>query len=180
MKNLNKSTFFLLILCTIISCSSSNKSEKIIEDDKLKSNCNTPCKVKAEPYEIDFKLNQTKDKSYSLAVSLMLNNGSYLMSNESKNQKGHFRINYSENDFIFANDHLLEEPKSKKEQNVWGPDTVQVIRENTIIKQQIFLKSDEDFEVSGYVQFVIEPKCTMEMIPFNLEKSNGGFRVYKI
>lgn len=67
---------------------------------------------------------------------------------------------------------ITETPLSKEELDK-GEGLVNFVRGNTHYKQTLKILSNENFEVMGYVQFTIEPRCTMEKVPFILSYVDG-------
>jgi len=57
---------------------------------------------------------------------------------------------------------------------------VRFVRENTVYKQNIKLLSEEDFEVSGLIEFLLEPICKPYSVEFMLTYNAGTMRVEKI
>ena len=47
------------------------------------------------------------------------------------------------------------------------------IRANTYYKQQLEITTTADFAVGGFIQFTIEPRCTLEKIPVIIKRKNG-------
>ncbi len=54
--------------------------------------------------------------------------------------------------------------------------TVNWVRVNTNYKQQLEVATQVDFQVFGYIQFTIEPRCSLEKIPFIIKKENGKLK----
>lgn len=68
----------------------------------------------------------------------------------------------------------METPLSKVDEN---HGFVKWVRQNTHYKQSLKVLSNENFEVYGYIQFTIEPRCTLEKIPFILSYVDGKLSV---
>lgn len=77
---------------------------------------------------------------------------------------------------IIANEAIIETPLSKGELNNHG-SLVNWVRQSTNYKQTLKVLSNDDFEVSGFIQFTIEPRCTLEKIPFILSNTNGKLSI---
>jgi hypothetical protein len=69
-----------------------------------------------------------------------------------------------------TNGAIIETPLSKVDEN---EGFVKLVRENTYYKQSLKVLTNENFEVSGHIQFTIEPRCTLEKIPFILSYVDG-------
>jgi hypothetical protein len=106
-----------------------------------------------------------------------LKNGSYFISpNEESDFTGKFIIKITDPEKIIANETIIETPLSKGELNNHG-SLVNWVRQSTNYKQTLKVLTNDDFEVSGYLQFTIEPRCTLEKIPFILSNTNGKLSI---
>lgn len=74
---------------------------------------------------------------------------------------------------------LIETPPSVEEYDPhpFVNGYVNWVRENTSYQQQIKRLSDGTFVVKGFVQFTIEPRCTLEKIPFFIKYNQSDMRV---
>lgn len=129
-----------------------------------------------DPYDISFGVKLIDTTTYELSIAMNLNGQSYFVSpNSTRNFKGKFQFVMASNESYINLGPLVETPETKEEIDphpfVDGP--VNWVRQNTMYKQQIQLKTAKDFEVRGHVQFVIEPRCTLEKIPVILKQENG-------
>ena len=52
--------------------------------------------------------------------------------------------------------------------------TVNWVRVNTTYRQKIKVKTQEDFDYVGIVQFTIEPRCTMEKVEYIIKSRSGN------
>jgi hypothetical protein len=75
---------------------------------------------------------------------------------------------------VLSRETILESPLSKVDEK---EGFVHLVRENTKYQQTIKVLSTENFEIMGHIQFTIEPRCTLEKIPFILTYENGKLRV---
>ena len=168
----------LLLLMGIllsIGCST-NLNEKLDENCKTgsketASSCSeNDVKTKA-PYDINFDVNSAESL---LKIKIDLEDGSYYVSpNTVGDFKGLLKIVLPENDFISIKGLLTDNPQPIEEEDPWGNGKVNVIRQNTEHTQAYELKTDGDFSVKATVQFVIEPKCTLEKIPVTIFRKDG-------
>lgn len=131
-------------------------------------------------YTTIIRVDKQINDEYVLSIQMNLKNGSFFVSPTAKgNFSGKFTIVLPETDQLQLSGIILETPLSKEEFDphpfVNGP--VNWVRENTNYKQTIKVSSKKDFEVMGYLQFTIEPRCTLEKVPFILSYVNGKLSV---
>ena len=93
--------------------------------------------------------------------------------------KGRFTIDIVDNDHIMMLDEFTETPRSLEEIDlhrfVNGP--VNWVNVDTKYVHPFTLSSQEDFDVHGKFIFTIEPKCTLEEIPFVIKHRSGKLRI---
>lgn len=124
-----------------------------------------------DPYDINFELDVKKKL---LIIKIDLESGSYYLSpNTVGSFKGLLKIVLPENNFISIKGNLTDNPKAINEINPWGNERMNVIRQNTVHTQRYELKTKGDFNVQAMVEFVIEPKCTLEKIPVTIFRKDG-------
>ena len=103
-----------------------------------------------------------------------LDEGSYYIAPNSPGTfKGLLKINFPANDFFELASTFVSVPEPIEEENQWGEGLVEIIRETTVHSMRYKLKSIGDFQIQGTVQFVIEPKCTLEKIPVTIFSKDG-------
>lgn len=127
-------------------------------------------------YTSIIRVDKQSDDIYVLSIQMNLKKDAYFVS---PNAKGHFSGKFTivlpEVDQLQRSGVILETPLSKEEFDshpfVNGP--VNWVRIDTNYKQTLKVISKENFEVSGYLQFTIEPRCTMEKVPFILSYVDG-------
>ncbi len=109
-------------------------------------------------------------------VAIELRNGShYIYLNTKRDFKGKFYMDlgsYTHLDFDGA---IIESSLSIEE---YGPHSftnglVNWVSVNTTYKQSLHLKTKESFIVYGRLRFTIEPRCTLEEIPFAISYQDG-------
>ncbi|MEE9348676.1 MAG: hypothetical protein V3U80_01360 [Flavobacteriaceae bacterium] len=127
-------------------------------------------------YNLKIEVKKTEDNIFNLVISVDLKNGGYYVSpNTKKDYKGKFYTDFgSYKDVSFKGE--LQENKLEKSTtdpfpNVEDPENN--VFENAIFTQELNLKTTDEFFVMGRIQFVIEPRCTMEQIPFMITFKNG-------
>lgn len=132
--------------------------------------------INHEDYTLQFKLDNSDDQNPFLIIGIKLHNGSHYISPFATREfKGKFFMDlgsYKDIDFEGA---IVETPSSVEEYDPhpFTNGTVNWVRVNTTYKQELKLKSNEDFQVFGRVRFTIEPRCTLEEIPFAISYENG-------
>ena len=167
-------TLFLLLL--IMSCTPDHQqADKLVETVKIVDSI-----IVDEPYDLKIEIEKMENNDYILETSMVLDNGSAFVSPNSKGDfKGKFSIAIKKNDKLILDDNLIETPLSVEEYNshpfVGG--YANWVKVSTTYRQQLHLISQEDFEVSGFVRFVIEPRCTREQIGFTILHHSGEMKV---
>lgn len=134
-------------------------SDDLVRDDAL--------------YTSIIRVDKRQDDEYVLSVQMNLKKDAYFISpNAKRDFSGKFTIVLTNPDKIVANGTITEAPSSKEEPDK-GEGLVNWVRKNTHYKQNLKVLSNENFEVMGHIQFTIEPRCTLEKVPFILSYKNG-------
>ncbi len=136
--------------------------------------------IAAEPYKIDIQINEAGKNEYQLIIKMELHNGAHFVSpNAKRDFTGKFFMNLGSYEHFTFDGILVEAPRSVEEVDphpfVGGP--VNWVRENTTYTQSLKLLSNHDFEVFGKIRFTIEPRCTLEEIPFAISYKNGVAKI---
>ena len=176
--------FILLFLSILsISCATDNKSNKTVLAVKIdKSKTINSVTVADEPYDITFQIETTKNNDYYLTVTMALQNGSHFISPHAKRDfKGKFNISMEDNNKLTLHSDIIEIPRSVEEydSHQFVNGNVNWVRVNTIYKQKINIKSQDDFDAIGVIVFTIEPRCTLEQIQFIFKYRSGKISVEK-
>jgi len=132
--------------------------------------------VTHEDYTLHFKFEKSKDQQNILEVSVELHNNSYFVSpNAKRDFSGKFRRDFGDTKNIDYDGDLIETPLSVEEfdEHPFVGGTVNWVRINTTYKQPLTLKTDKDFQVFGRFIFTIEPRCTLETVPFSIVHKDG-------
>ena len=129
-----------------------------------------------ELYTVVLRVDQQKNSDYLMTVEMLLKKNAYFVSpNSRRDFSGRFTIVWKDVNYLKLDEVLTETPLSLEEFDphpfVKGP--VNWVRVNTTYKQSLKVFSEENFEVSGYLQFTIEPRCSLEKLPFRLSYKNG-------
>lgn len=177
-----KNVLLCLLLVSIYSCKADNSKDKLalVKIDSKITNLDYFSNTSEELYTIDFDIKKLDTDFYDLIVHIKLKNGSYFVSPNSKgNFSGIFTLKLENNGNLLQIAKLKESPLSVEEYDPhpFVNGNVNWVRENTMYKQQLTLNTKNDFSVSGLIQFTIEPKCTLEKIPFVITYKNGEMKV---
>lgn len=130
----------------------------------------------SNPYNISFSLKKEQKTSYLLIINMQLAEGAYYVSpNSRRDFKGKFKLYIDSKTHLGLDRFLIEQPASTEvyDKNAFVDGYVNWVTENTQYSKQIQVLTNNDFIVHGYVQFTIEPRCTLEKIPFILKQQNG-------
>lgn len=136
-------------------------------------------KVIAKAFEINLDIDKSNDTQYSLTVDFKLDKGSYIISPFSKDDFYlPFSIAINESKFIQPGQ-LLEAPITVEELDTIINKQVRFVRENTTFTQNIKVLNQDDFEVTGLIEFLIEPQCIPYDVEFVISKNSGKLNVEK-
>ena len=131
-----------------------------------------------ELYTIILRVDKQKNGDYQMAIEMHLKKNAYFVSpNERGNFSGKFTLAFSEPEKIIAKGAILETPLSKVD---YAHGSVMLVRENTSYKQTIAIVTKDTFEINGFLRFTIEPRCTLEKIPFIISYANGKLILKKV
>jgi hypothetical protein len=128
--------------------------------------------VREDPlYTAIVRVDKQSYKEHLLSIQMNLKKDGYFVSpTEPGSFTGKFTIVLTEPQHLQTNGAIIETPLSKVDEN---EGFVKLVRENTHYKQSLKVLTNENFEVSGHIQFTIEPRCTLEKIPFILSYVDG-------
>lgn len=135
-----------------------------------------------EPYDIKFQIEKTKNNDYNLVVSINLHNGAHFISPHAKRDfKGKFFMDLRSYEHLSFKGNIFENPRSVEEldPHPFVNGSVNWVRVNTTYKQPLNLLSKDDFEVFGRVLFTIEPRCSLEVIPFAISYKDGVMKFFE-
>lgn len=125
-----------------------------------------------DPYDINFDID-SKSNSLLIKIDLLEDDAYYVAPNTPGSFLGLLKIDIPSNDFIDLNSKFNTTPEPNHEENQFGEGPVDIVRQNSVHSMGFRLKSDADFILKGTVQFVIEPKCTLEKIPVTIFRKDG-------
>ena len=166
-----------LFVITIISCNSTYPSSTS-KNSKIKIRAS---KIVEKPFDISLKLDQTKSDSITLVIELKLKNGSFIISPFSKDSiYGNLNISFTESSQLLPSNSILEIPKSIKEFDPIIDEQVNFVRENTTYKKDLRILTKNDFEVTGLIDFVLEPICIPYDVKFVISQKTGKVEIKKM
>ena len=153
-----------------------------IKNEEITNITQSDLGFKGNPYSVKLNVNKmASDTSFELKVKVELDPGAYFVSPKSKDSYlGFFNIDIENNEHITIDPLITENPASVETLDEYKHEPVNFVTENTTYTVQFTTNSHKDFEVTGVVRFVIEPRCTMEEIPFLIMYRSGKFKIKKI
>ena len=133
-----------------------------------------------ELYTVILRVDKQKNGAHLMTIEMQLKKGSYYVSPNAKGDfSGRFTLVWTDEALLNRDQALIETPLSVEEFDshpfVNGP--VNWVRVHTTYKQSLQVLSETEFEASGYLQFTIEPRCTLEKVPFRLSYKKGRLRM---
>ena len=184
---------FALLLC--IGCATDNqqtnttkvitKAEmfKVAKTEKLKTVITTVnnegLNISDELYDLQFKIEKTADNKHSLVIAIKLHNGaSFISPFETKEFLGKFYMDLGSFKDLSFDENIIETPQAVAEYDGFENAPVIWVKENTTYKQSLNILSENDFEVLGRLKFTIEPRCSLEEIPFGILYKDGKMTIF--
>ncbi len=134
------------------------------------------------PYDIEFELKQTGADMYTLITTIKLHGGSFYVSpNARRDFKGKFHVEVANHDHVVLEDGFAETPRSMEvvDPHPFIDGTVNWVNVDTRYEHMLTVNSSEDFEIGGKYRFTIEPKCTLEEVPFMIRQRAGVLTIEK-
>ncbi|WNW02976.1 hypothetical protein RRF68_06145 [Tenacibaculum sp. HL-MS23] len=134
----------------------------------------------SEPYKLKLASKKLQNNEYDLSISMELfDNAHFISPNAKREFKGKFKVVFNTTDKFSLLGKLIEKPLSVEEydEHPFTNGTVNWVRKNTTYRQKIKLNSTKNFQIKGYIQFTIEPRCTLEKISFIIKQVNGKMSV---
>ncbi|NOX47160.1 MAG: hypothetical protein GXO89_09310 [Chlorobi bacterium] len=136
--------------------------------------------VQDEEYTLHFKIENTNKQEPALVIVVELYNGSHYISPLAKGDfTGKFNLDLGSFTHLGFEGEIKENPRSTEEfsSDPFVKGTVNWVRVNSTYKQDLQVKSQEDFEVFGSLRFTIEPRCTLEVIRFTISFKDGELKI---
>ena len=130
------------------------------------------------PFDISLQVENLGNNQYNLVVDLILEKGKYVVSPFSKDETyGHFIVSIEQTNKLIADNTLSETPTSVEEHDPILNMPVRFVRKNTTYKRKFNVRETSNFEVSGLIEFVLEPDCIPYDVSFVISKQSGTVKV---
>ncbi|WP_298417782.1 hypothetical protein [uncultured Kordia sp.] len=137
--------------------------------------------IKEDPYSLKLQIEKLKSNTYNFVITIELNNNAHYVSPNSKGDyKGRLSFSIEDDTKFYSNGNLIENPLSTESIDSFNGGKVNLVTKNTTYTQQFTLSDTSDFEVAGLIKFVIEPRCTMENIPFKIVNRAGTLEIVQL
>ncbi|QHI37564.1 hypothetical protein IMCC3317_29440 [Kordia antarctica] len=134
-----------------------------------------------EPYDLSLQVKRLKNDTYNLIIKMELKKDAHYVSPNSKGDYlGIFTMIMDKNTKLQMIGKFSESPLSEESVDPWNHGPVNFVRENTTHTQQFTISDTNDFEVSGFIQFTIEPRCTLEKVHFTISRKAGKLEIKKV
>lgn len=135
------------------------------------------------PYDLTFTLERSGDDIYTLVTTVKLHGGSYYASpNCARDLKGKFHVEIEDQERIVLADRMKEIPLAMD--GLYHLPLVhgqaEWVRVDTRYEQRLTVSTREDLEVEGLYRFTIEPRCTLEEIPFVIRQRGGVLSIGRV
>jgi len=181
--------FFLVGLCVLVVGCVSNKTQEQEHIAGLQAPLSVLVPegmlvygplINPEPYGLKMKINKLENDLFDFEVGMKLFNGAHFISpNAVRDFSGKFTIHIEDSEQLEIVSELIETPRSVEEIDLhpFTNGTVNWVRKDTKYNQTLKPIVETDFDVTGFIQFTIEPRCTLENIPIIIKYSDGDMRV---
>jgi hypothetical protein len=134
----------------------------------------------ADTYTLTMRMEGSAAAGYRLVAHLALDSGSYFVSPYSSDRyQGYFNLSLTDNELLLLDRNFEETPRSFPRPDRWEGGLSHFVHESTSYAYSLHPQTKEDFKVQGMVRFVIEPKCTLEEIPFSVSQKDGVLSVMR-
>ena len=132
-----------------------------------------------EPYSIDFSIEELNDSVFNLRALIKIDSLSYMTSIVNKTMSGIFKVRFMDSLVLNSNYNLIEKACPVVTNFVWSNAPQKVIIGKVEYIQKLTVNARNKFIAKGEIQFVIEPRCTLEKVPFTLFYNNGNIKIKK-
>jgi len=174
-----KAAFTLFLFTFLLNCNQKKEtiSRKEVKTTIKKTNINHQVyTVNHKDYTLKIKVERKNKEHYFLVIDINPHNGSWFTSPfEKKDFSGKFFMDLGSYKNLSFNGNIIETPKSKAIFDTFKNTEVKLVKEKTRYTQPLKVLSKDSFKVFGRIRFVIEPRCTLEVIPFGLSYKEGVF-----
>ena len=174
-------TFVIPLLLLTLSCSTEgNQSDSTNEQVNLEQPESLELSVIDESYTLTLQIDELESEDYLLSAKIDFIDSSYVVSPFSEDTIfGKFVVSIEENSNILLESSISELPNSIEEFDPIINQPVRFIRENTTFKKKLKVLSKDDFQVTGEIWFVLEPRCIPEEIKFTISSNSGLLKIEK-
>ncbi|WP_320815076.1 hypothetical protein [Flavobacterium sp.] len=172
-------SLFILLSCKIDHSKTKLNSETVLAEIPKSEVSMQPVygpNLPSEPYELILDVHKLSNGIYDLEIQMLLYNNAYYASPNAKGDlSGKFAFFVNNNDFFILKNNFIETPLTNKNYDSSTNDKglTSWVGVNTSYKQKLEITTTEDFEINGFIQFTIEPRCTFEKIPVIIKCKNG-------
>lgn len=180
-----KYLFFLITLPLLTGCNTGDpanykdlalldKSELILNDRKDHTYYYDT--ITTDEYQLKLGVNKLRGSNAELVISMELSDGAHYVSpNAKRNFSGKFTLTLPDSEELSIVDSMEEVPPSVEEydEHPFVDGLVNWVRQDTKYFQKVKLNTDQDFYLLGELQFVIEPKCTLEKVRLSIRQVGG-------
>ena len=158
----------LSILIISLGCSNGQNDIGLISKTTFSVN-----KLQGEPYNIILSLEKLNESEYNLIAKIEMDSMSYMASISESSMKGIFKVNFLDSININSSFPLKEIKHSGASNFIGVGYSHNIVTSNVTYNQKFKINSHYNFKSTGMIEFVIEPRCTLEKIPFSLTYKNG-------
>lgn len=131
-----------------------------------------------DTYNLDLELELLENDRYRIVATMELDSGSWFVSPYCADKySGHFSVTLKDNENLYMDNAFVETPGSVAQFDCWKKGMGNFVTESTSYTYDLTVNSKDDFKVLGMVRFVIEPKCTLEEIPFSISSQGGKLTI---
>jgi len=170
-------TFFFLLVS--IACGTVESQDSI--PDEVTFLKFDDFKIGDYPFDVKLEMEEINEEEYFITTTIvLLKKGSYIVSPFSKDSTYmHFALLIEDQEHFTINDDLLEIPSSVEEFDPILDMQVRFVRVPTVYKQKIKITNQADFEMSGLVEFLVEPACVPYHVEFSISQIDGKIIIEK-
>lgn len=130
-----------------------------------------------EPYTLELSIEKINASDFKLVTLIKMDSLAYMVPISNTTMSGIFKMNIVHTSQLNTNYILVEHACPVVTNYVWSNSPQKVIKGYVEYEQKVSVISTKDFVTSGFIQFVIEPRCTLEKIPFTISYVNGEMKV---
>ena len=159
------------LMLSVFACSQPEIGPRVLKVSAYNSPTIDREVAENDPYRLTMEIEDSANGKQFLVVTLKPQGGSFFVSPHSKQDfSGVFRVELPQNEYVTLGEDFEEIPRSLEviDNHPFVRGSVNWVHEGTKYKFPLVLKANGDFQTSGWIRFVIEPKCTLEEIPFDL------------